>query len=141
MCGGDGGGPGGPGDAPGPGGTFGEGTPPGGSGSTIDTIMNMTLPTMMMQGLLYGGSSLFGKGVTFGDIARGDPNPSFGTGPDSIARRRLGLATSPPLVSPLVEPPVVPTPTPKRKKTGRQETILTSGLSEAQTLKPTLLGQ
>jgi hypothetical protein len=66
--------------------------PPGnrggwGGSEDINAVLNAIPPTAIVNALLYGGSSIFGgKGVTFGDIAQGDPNPNFGTGvngPDS----------------------------------------------------------
>jgi hypothetical protein len=96
-------------------------------------------------------------GETVANLARGTPNPAFGrgvSGPDTgvgvgggpgdfligstMVQKALAAPVAP--VAP-VKLPVIPAPAPQRKRFGRQETILTSGLSEATTFKPTLLGQ
>ncbi len=125
---------------------------PGGFGfdsrSLINDIMNVNPVTAVMNAILYGGT-LFsgGKGLTFGDIVQGDPGgrgPGFG-GPagSTLVQKQVAQALAPaPPAAPLEPAPVVPPATERRKRVGRQETILTKGvLGEASVLKPTLLGQ
>ena len=110
----------------------------------MDTILNLT-PVALMNAILYGGT-----GETFGSIAQGDPSgtpPSGGPGldytaPVSQTSRDITQAVAPP--APVTPPPAAPLADDrKRKRIGRQETILTSrsALSDAPTFRPTLLGQ
>ena len=118
--------------------------------SDIDTILNMNPLTAVMNALVYGGTfATTGKGQTFGDLAQGDPAGGRGDigGPDmpvSQTSRAITQAVAPP--APVAPPPPPAAPLAddrKRKRIGRQETILTSrsALSDAPTFRPTLLGQ
>ena len=120
--------------------------------SDIDTILNMNPLTAIMNAIVYGGTlATTGKGQTFGDLAQGDPSgtgPTGGPGgvvsPGSTTLRAITQALAPP-PAPVAPPPVAPplADDRKRKRVGRQETILTSrsALSDAPTFRPTLLGQ
>jgi len=111
--------------------------------SFINTFLSFT-PAAIANAILYGGT-----GETFGSIAQGDPSgtpPSGGPGfdytaPVSQTSRAITQEIAPPVAPPPVAPPLADDR--KRKRVGRQETILTSrsALSDAPTVRPTLLGQ
>jgi hypothetical protein len=105
--------------------------------NTALTLTNPFLTTILALGT---------RGDQFGDIAQGDPGGGYGLGGGGPAAFRASTLTQKALTQPIapaapVKPPVIPLPTPQKKRVGRQETILTSGLAEVPTLKPTLLGQ
>jgi len=109
----------------------------------MNTVLNMIPPTALVQGLMYAGT-----GQGFGDIAQGDPSgtgPTGGPGgvvsPGSTTSRAITRAIAQPAAAPLTVTPLADDT--KRKRVGRQETILTSrsALSDAPTFRPTLLGQ
>ena len=103
----------------------------------------------------FGAGSLFGNpataiiGAMIGGLAsqaQGDPGGGYsgtGGGPtDFLARPTMvQKALTAPIPQAPAKTPVIPAPAAKRKRVGRQETILTSGLSDTPTFKPTLLGQ
>ncbi|OEU68404.1 MAG: hypothetical protein BBJ57_02245 [Desulfobacterales bacterium PC51MH44] len=152
--------PGSPGGAV-PGGDIGFGEALGGGGGWFSsqispqTVLDFVFPglgqTMNALGMLdaRGNAPIpgFGRGVS-----GSSGGPGVGGGPEvggwsspvigsTFAQRGL---TTPFRAAAPVKPPVPePKPAfdPKKKRTGRQETILTSGLSDAPTFKPTLLGQ
>ena len=107
----------------------------------MNTVLNLIPPTAMVQALLYGGT---GRGL--GDIAQGGPAPAPGGGPADPApvsqtmKAIEQVIAPPPVAQPAAKPMLDDR---KRKRIGRQETILTkrSALSEAPTSRPTLLGQ
>jgi len=103
------------------------------------------------------GGIIGGMGGYLSGFAKGDSSPAFGTGVSgpggspgvgggpaaftgsTLVQRAL---TVPAAAAPvLAKPPVAKPKAPVKKRTGRQETILTGGLSEGTTFKPTLLGQ
>jgi hypothetical protein len=153
MCDGGGGAPGGPGDAPGPGGGFNEGSPPiGGYGG--QTAANLALNAIPVIGPVLSA-------VGFADLAQGDPNSGQGvSGPDGGGGVGGGPGDFPVVPgpggssAPAAPLPVTPSVIPdtitqikdadlKRNRIGRKETILTSrgALSEPSIYRPTLLGQ
>ena len=115
--------------------------------------------TGSLLGMLFGGlpgSVIGGLMGAMSSFAQGDPNFVAGntspgttgaqgggpTGPVSQTSRAItqAVATPAPVAQPVTPPPVDDR---KRKRVGRQETILTSrsALSDAPTFRPTLLGQ
>ena len=164
---GGGGSPGGPG---GPGGTGPSGTGGGSSGGNVSTssgfgnlgfsrdAINLIMDFLPGLNLAQGLMMALNEGKGFGDIAQGDPNFSPGnTGPGTTGAQGGGPTVSGPvsqtsraITQAVAAPAPVETPvTPplvddrQRKRVGRQETILTSrsALSDAPTIRPTLLGQ
>ena len=109
----------------------------------MDVLLGVIPPTALAQAILYGGT-----GETFGSIAQGDPSgggPMGGTGLENVApvsrtAKAIQAVVNPP--TPPVQPRALSDDR-KRKRFGRQETILTSrsALSDAPTVRPTLLGQ
>ena len=111
----------------------------------MDALAWGMFPLNLMQGVLALGDT------SIGQIAQGDPSgtgPAGGPGgvvsPGSTTLRAITQALAPP-PAPVAPPPVAPplADDRKRKRVGRQETILTSrsALSDAPTFRPTLLGQ
>ena len=112
---------------------------------TVNSLISLALPFPFNA--IHAAFSSFDKGfANFSQPAPGDPGPTGGPGgynsPVSQTTKVITKAVAPPA-------PVAPPPSPsleadrRRKRVGRQETILTSrsALSEAPTYSPTLLGQ
>ena len=108
----------------------------------MDALAWGMFPLNLMQGVLALGDT------SIGQIAQGDPSgtgPAGGPGgvvsPGSTTLRAITRAIAQPAAAPFTVKPLADDT--KRKRVGRQETILTSrsALSDAPTLKPTLLGQ
>ena len=113
--------------------------------TTVNSIISFALPFPFNA--VHTVLSSFDKGLAnFAQPAPGDPGPTGGPGgynrPISQTLKAITQAVAPPA-------PVAPPPSPsleadrRRKRVGRQETILTSrsALSDAPTVRPTLLGQ
>ncbi len=128
----------------------------GGFGSSLSNsaLIDFLMTPIPVVGPLNALSAMLGFN-SFGQIAQGDPNPAFGRGVSgaggsggvgggpagggsTFAQRAL---TAPIRAAALAPRPVPKAKAPEKKRIGRQETILTSGLSDATTFKPTLLGQ
>jgi len=112
---------------------------------TVNSLISFALPFPFNA--IHAAFSSFDKGLAnFAQPAPGDPGPTGGPGgynsPVSQTIKAITKAVAPPA-------PVAPPPSPSleadrsRKRVGRQETILTSrsALSDAPTVRPTLLGQ
>ena len=99
----------------------------------------------LVNAVLYGGTGETLSSITQGDPSGGSPigGPGFDyTAPVSQTSRAITQAVAPP--APVTPPPAAPLADDrKRNRIGRQETILTSrsALSDAPTVRPTLLGQ
>ena len=110
---------------------------------TVNSLISLALPFPFNA--IHAAFSSFDKGfANFSQPAPGDPGPTGGPGgynsPVSQTIKAITKAVAAPVAKPVTPPPVDDR---RRKRVGRQETILTSrsALSDAPTVRPTLLGQ
>ena len=113
------------------------------AGSLLGALLG-SLPGSVIGGLM-GAMSSFAQGdpnFVAGNTGPGTTGAQGGgpTGPVSQTSKAIIQAVAAPVAKPVTPPPVDDR---RRKRVGRQETILTSrsALSDAPTVRPTLLGQ
>lgn len=170
-------GPSTPGTGPGEGGPFGPDSPAPGPGpglgppgpsaspskSTSPETLNALITALPVIGPVNAGLEAAGL-TTLGDLAKGDPNPDFGTGvsgpegspgvgggPTDFSKSKKNQKTvaktapqktqTPTTLDDIFKSPPPVIDISKRRRFGRQQTILTGDLGEAPVARPTLLGQ